>query len=396
MQSTDIPAAPGTDLATYGGHLDGYRPQVMTPEVAKALDEQVRLCTKAVLREGTDYGIIPGTGGGKSLWRPGAQKLLQWFQLGIDCKRVEVERDDDGRKHGITYRAEVFRQLPDGTRQLLATCEGTADYDESKFYQSAEQVKARLRAQEQKWAEKDHRRPNPERWMNATEYRADWNALMKRAQKRAIVGATVDATAAGGIFADREDDEPPVPQVLQDDEPSWYEQALEQALTFTTQEDGRRLYAEAAHAGRDGAASRRQVDHVQNRVRQRAERLKSRIQVSVEDLTDVPPAEASYSAAAAARPAEPAGGTPERPPALITSGQKTTLDKERQRLGYGDSEQDWDDWLHDLAALARIAAIAAPAELTQAEAKDVIDRLKKCDSRKDVDKLLATGEQASG
>ncbi len=56
---------------------------IMTPEAAKALDEQVRRCTEAVLREGTDYGVIPGTDGKKSLWRPGAQKLLQWFGLGF-------------------------------------------------------------------------------------------------------------------------------------------------------------------------------------------------------------------------------------------------------------------------------------------------------------------------
>src|SRR6202023_836844 len=43
---------------------------IMTPESAKALDEQVRRCTEAVLREGTDYGIIPGTGGDQTLWRP--------------------------------------------------------------------------------------------------------------------------------------------------------------------------------------------------------------------------------------------------------------------------------------------------------------------------------------
>ena len=73
-----------TDLDTYQpAAVAGYQPGIiMTPEAAKALDEQVRLCTAAVLREGTDYGVIPGTGGEKSLWRPGAQKLLQWFGLG--------------------------------------------------------------------------------------------------------------------------------------------------------------------------------------------------------------------------------------------------------------------------------------------------------------------------
>ena len=80
-----------TDLDVYqppGGELSQL---AMTPDQAKALDDQVRLCTAAVLREGTDYGVIPGTKD-KSLWRPGAQKMLQWFRLGYTCERTEIER----------------------------------------------------------------------------------------------------------------------------------------------------------------------------------------------------------------------------------------------------------------------------------------------------------------
>src|SRR5260370_4071558 len=274
----------GTALEPYAGtHLEEYRARmVMTPEDAKALDDQVRACTKAVLREGADYGHIPGTNGDeKSLWRPGAQKLLQWFGLGYTCDRVEVERDDDGRKHGITYKCTVARRLPDGTLDIKATCEGTADYDEAKFYQTAEQVKARLRDQEHKWAAKDRRAPNADRWNGAKEYRADWNALMKRAQKRAIVGAVVDPTAAGGIFTDREEDDTPAPE---DGGPSWYEQALEAALTFTGADAGRKLYVEAGQAARDGLCTPRQAGHVQNRITQRARLLKTATPADAGDL----------------------------------------------------------------------------------------------------------------
>jgi hypothetical protein len=297
-----------TDLDIYQPDaVAGYQPgMVMTPEAAKALDEQVRLCTAAVLREGVDYGHIPGTSGDeKSLWRPGAQKLLQWFRLECTCERIEVERDDEGRKHGITYRAEVGRGLKTATPVILATCEGTADYDESKFHQSAEQVKARLRDQEHKWAAKDRRAPNADRWNNAKEYRADWNALMKRAQKRAIVGAVVDATAAGGIFTDREEDEAPVPQ---DDGPTWYEQALEAALSFTDLDTGNQLFVEAAHAARDGQCTPRQATHIQNRIRQRGAKLKAAVVVEAEDLADKAAADHAQAAAEDPQP-EPADDT---------------------------------------------------------------------------------------
>lgn len=293
-----------TDLDVYqpaSGQLDQAH-LAMTPAQAMALDEQVRRCTEAVLREGTDYGIIPGTNGEQTLWRPGAQKLLQWFRLECICERTDIERDDQGRKHGITYRAEVGRGLKTDTPVILATCEGTADYDESKFYQDVETVKARLREQEHRWAAKDRRAPNADRWNSAKEYRADWNALMKRAQKRAIVGAVVDATAAGGIFTDREeDDHDPTPK---DDGPTWYEKALEYALTFKEIETGRGLYVETAKAHKDGLISRRQQDHLQNTIKQRVELLKKTVVVEAEDLAAK--AEAEHAQDAAEDTQEPA------------------------------------------------------------------------------------------
>ena len=294
-----------SDIAVYeGGQLDAYRPQIMTPEAAKALDEQVRLCTKAVLREGTDYGVIPGTGE-KALWRPGAQKLLQWFQLGFTCERVDIERDNDGRKHGITYRATITRR---GSGEVLATCEGTADYDETKFYQSAEDVQRKAEANERKWAKKDGRVADPTKWKSRGEWRADWNALMKRAQKRAIVGATSDATAAGGIFTDREEDDSPAPA---GGDPSWYERALGEALAITTKEQGRLLYAEAAEAKRTGVATRDHADHVQNRIRQRVEQLETHIQVDVEDVTPLNASPEQAAPPVAAEPPFPQAGSGE-------------------------------------------------------------------------------------
>ncbi len=337
-----------TDLDTYQpAAVAGYQPgMVMTPEAAKALDEQVRLCTAAVLREGTDYGHIPGTGGDeKSLWRPGAQKLLQWFRLECICERTEVERDDDGRKHGITYRAEVGRGLKTATPVILATCEGTADYDESKFYQSAEEVQCKAEAKERMWAEKDRRVANPTKWKNLGEYRADWNALMKRAQKRAIVGAVVDATAAGGIFTDREEDESPVPQ---DDGPTWYEQALEQAFSFTDVEVGRALYVDADLAYREGQCTRRQKDHIQNRITQRARLLKTAgAPVDVEDLGRQAAAqhEDASGPAPSGPPAgkEPAAGPeapPDNAPGSALNGQLKKLHTMLTGLGFGSGERE--------------------------------------------------------
>ena len=215
----------------------------------------------------------------------------------FSCERIEVERDDDGRKHGITYRATVTRRLPDGSLDTLATCEGTADYDESKFYQSAEQVKARLRDQEHKWAAKDRRVPNADRWNSAKEYRADWNALMKRAQKRAIVGAVVDATAAGGIFSDREEDDTPA-RPAADEGPSLAQPPARRGGHLHDRGGRRRkIWRDAAAAAREGLCTPAQATHIQNRVKVRSQSLQQNAQpVHVGDLArqaakDASPAE---------------------------------------------------------------------------------------------------------
>jgi hypothetical protein len=136
---------------------------------------------------------------------------------------------------------------------------------------------------------------------------------MKRAQKRAIVGAVVDATAAGGIFSEREeDDRTPAPQ---DDGPSWYEQALEDALTFTDQEDGRKMYVRAAQAARDGLCTPRQANHIQNRIQQRVRKLQAAAPVDVEDL---------------ARQAQEAGPDP------TTSGASSSADAPGSGITEGD------------------------------------------------------------
>lgn len=301
---------PGTGLAPYAAPQDlEYRARiVMTPDDAKALDAQLRACTLAVLREGVDYGPIPGTDDRNVLKKPGAEKLLQWFGLVSTCDRVEVEHDSDGRKEGVTYRATVSKQLPDGRAVTVATCEGYAGYDEAKFYRTAEEAQAKAKANERYWAEKDSRPANPNRWNHLTEYRAPWNTIIKMAQKRALVGATVDATAAAGLFSaedDGEDARTPEP----DDGPSLGEQLLGEAATFTTEVAGQRIWREAATAAREGLCTPGQATHIQNRIRVRLKTLQQAARpVYVDDLAsqageNVSPAEKAPSAP----PAEPAG-----------------------------------------------------------------------------------------
>lgn len=374
----------------------------MTPGGAKALDDQLRACTKAVLREGTDYGVIPGTNGEQVLLKPGAEKLLQWFGFGFTCSRLDIDHDADGQKLGVTYRCTITKRIGDPVRGLLvevATCEGYAGYDEGKFYKSAEQAQREAEAKERHWAKVDRRVANPEKWNHLTEYRAPWNTIIKMAQKRAIVGATIDATAAAGLFSQEEDSSP-----LADDGSTWYEQALEEALTFTDTVRGSKLYTEAAQAARDGLCTPGQANHVQNRAKQRLKLLATAKPVDVEDLA---------ARAAAAHPADP--GQDETGPetasdeaAKLEPGESAEYGTERhqklvgviwqhlQRLGYPAKNKETDDEsrqrLADIAALAGISEITSTSDLDTGELSKVADTLARCRNRAALKALLETGE----
>jgi len=182
--------------------VEEYRPRiVMAAEDAKALDDQLRASMKAVLRPEVDYGKIPGSNK-DSLLKPGAEKLLQWFGFGHTLDQTEVERDSDGRWCGVTYRCTVIKGMPDGRSVTVATCDGYAGYDEDGFYTSAEQAEAKERAN----ADRYKRGVNTSKF---AEYRAPRNSVIKMAQKRAMVGAALQATSASSLFTQDMEDVPP-------------------------------------------------------------------------------------------------------------------------------------------------------------------------------------------
>jgi len=187
-----------TDVDTTTGEIVTYVPGRLTPEQARERSAWVREVTKAALQEGVDFGVIPGTDK-PSLLKPGAEMLILAAGLGFTNERVD---DDDCRTHqGVTYRCTVRRG-----DIVLATCDGYAGYDESRYYRSAEESERQERA----YAKQDRRTPREDRF---AEYRAPWNTLVKMAQKRALVGAALNAVAGSGLFVtdDTDDDGTPTP-----------------------------------------------------------------------------------------------------------------------------------------------------------------------------------------
>ncbi len=183
-------------------------------DVAQAV-ERHKMFTQLVselLKEGIDYGKIPGTQQ-NSLLKPGAEKLCVFFGLQPNMMMQEAKEDWDKGFFYYRYRVDLWR----GSVRV-ASCEGSANSYEKKYrYVWIEKPKPRdaqteadLKARgigrnrqafgKWKWEERIEN-PNPYDLVNT---------LKKMAQKRAYVGATLMATSATGFFAHfdgAEDDE---------------------------------------------------------------------------------------------------------------------------------------------------------------------------------------------
>jgi hypothetical protein len=87
----------------------------------------------SIMREGTDYQIIPGTNK-PSLVKPGAEKLATFFGLSSKFILTEKEKDWTGEGHGgepffyFQYLCELYRG-----EQLVSSCEGSCNSFEVKY-----------------------------------------------------------------------------------------------------------------------------------------------------------------------------------------------------------------------------------------------------------------------
>lgn len=181
-------------------------------DVAQAV-ERHKMFTELVSRlltEGVDYGKVPGTQQ-NSLLKPGAEKLCVFFGLQPNMMLQEAKEDWDRGFFFYRYRVDLWRGPV-----RVASCEGSANSYEKKYRyiwiekpkprdkQTEDDMKARGIGRNKqyygKWRwEERIENPNPSDLVNT---------LMKMAQKRAYVGATLMATSATGFFAhfDAEDE----------------------------------------------------------------------------------------------------------------------------------------------------------------------------------------------
>lgn len=181
-----------------------------------------------VLREGVDYGKVPGTGDKPALLKPGAEKMTSFFGLKPIFEDVVVVEDWTGADHGgepfFYYREKCILYRGD---QAVASADGSCNSWEKKYrYRSSERVcpqckkPAIIKGKEEYgggWLCYKNKGGCGEKFINTdpsitgqevgqvknADVAEQVNTILKMAQKRALVAATLIATGVSDYFTDR-------------------------------------------------------------------------------------------------------------------------------------------------------------------------------------------------
>jgi hypothetical protein len=174
-----------------------------------------------VMRPGEHYGIIPGTGNKPTLLKPGAEKLLVLFGL-APSYTVEVERLQ-GEHRNYIAKCEL-RHRASGT--FVGDATGSCTTLESKYRYRSEAVRDEdgqvKTVPKEYWNKRDSSllggpqfstKKVDGQWVIAHRVEYDcpsdyYNTCSKMAQKRALVAAILNATAASDTFTQDIEDMP--------------------------------------------------------------------------------------------------------------------------------------------------------------------------------------------
>lgn len=170
------------------------------PLTAKELQAQVNLIQQVmqqVMKEGSHYGKIPGCGSKPTLLKPGAEKIMATFRLSADPVIEDLSAEDE-----IRYRVTVRLTSAIGTfvGAGIGECSSSEDkYKWRKVVCDEEFEETPDDRRREKWI-----KPYQQRAFKVKQVRTSpsdlANTILKMAKKRALVDATLTATAASDIF----------------------------------------------------------------------------------------------------------------------------------------------------------------------------------------------------
>jgi hypothetical protein len=154
------------------------------------------------LKEGieADYAVIPGCGDKKVLLKPGAEKLLDWHGYYPSFVLISEKEDWDIGLFAYVYECTIKQR---GSNIIIATQQGDCSTMESKYrfeWKYLNQIPKDVNADTLTKREIGKNKTVQYRFLveNPADKR---NTIRKMSQKRALLGATVLATATSSLFA---------------------------------------------------------------------------------------------------------------------------------------------------------------------------------------------------
>lgn len=196
--------------------MTGFSPKEVIAQV-----QAIQQVMASVMQPEVHYGVIPGTGGKPSLYKPGAEALLSAFKIAVRPVIAE-SRSDDGH---ITYDVRCIGEHM-GTGYVIGEGVGSASTAEEKYAWRGAVCEEEFNATPEdrkrvKWFkgyfDKERREQVPPYSINQvrTNARDQTNTVLKMAKKRAMIDLCLTALAASDIFTqdledqDADPDAPP-------------------------------------------------------------------------------------------------------------------------------------------------------------------------------------------
>jgi hypothetical protein len=228
--AVEIPTVPDASALTPpSGAVLAVAPQVDPTDLVARL-AAIKQVQETAMEPGVDYGVVPGTSGKPSLFKPGAEKLSVLFQL--DVQLVNEEMWGPGEHLTVISRATVFH-IPTGAR--LGYGEGLCTTRERKYGKRRRErscpecgeetiLKSRKEPEWFCWKKRggcgatfaldDQRVVGQEVGDKENPDLPDtWNTVLKMGSKRARIDAVLATTGASALFTqDVEDSQPPSDQ----------------------------------------------------------------------------------------------------------------------------------------------------------------------------------------
>ena len=179
-------------------HIVAYQDRQLTAVDLRAHVNLVQEVMKAVMKDGTHYGVIPGTPK-PSLWKPGAEVLAATFRIAVSYRTEDLSTLDV-----VRYRVTAI-----GTHQTsgIVMGEGMGECSSGE-----EKYKWRKAYDEEFNATPEDRKRIKYGKYTAKQVRTEAadlaNTVLKMACKRAQVAMTLNVTAASDIFTQDIEDLP--------------------------------------------------------------------------------------------------------------------------------------------------------------------------------------------